>query len=230
MQVAERRRERKLHAAPDRRLRVLERDLQLDTLPDRQRRARRGKCLHRTGHVLRLGMAARAHLGESFRDVVVAVNRVPDAAQGLVGPSLMERRRGGLGAHPLPVRARRLRPLPHREQEHTGVPRRVRPGLVARDLAPGRPPVFPGHFREFERHHAQPGRHFLGGGQDFPNRIRGVPCVQPAIGERLPLVRGEVRCPRYEVFGRRPRVERNWAHLRQAACHPLAQRRDGRRL
>ena len=73
VQVAERRRERKLHAAPDRRLRVLERDLQLDTLPDRARRARRGKCLHRTGHVLRLGMAARAHLGESFRDVVVAV-------------------------------------------------------------------------------------------------------------------------------------------------------------
>ena len=176
-------------------------------------------------------MAARAHLSESFRDVVVAVNCVPDAAQGLVGPSLMERRRGGLGAHPLPVRARRLRPLPHREQEHAGVPRRVRPGLVARDLAPGRPPVFPGHFREFERHHAQQGRHFLGGGQDFPDRIRRVPCVQPAIGEHLPLARGDVRCPLYELFGRQPRVERTLAHLlRQAACHPLAQRRDGRRL
>jgi len=34
------------------------------------------------------------------------------------------------------------------------MPRRVRPGVVARDLAPGRPPVFPGHFREFERHQA----------------------------------------------------------------------------
>ena len=38
----------------------------------------------------------------------------------------MERRSGGLGAHPLPVRASRLRPLTHREQEHAGVTRRVR--------------------------------------------------------------------------------------------------------
>ena len=78
--------------------------------------------------------------------------------------------------------------------------------------------------------HAQPGRHVLGGGQDLPDRVRGVPCVQPALGEGLPLVRGDVRCSLYEFFGRQPRLERNWEHLRQAACHPLAQRRDGRRV
>jgi hypothetical protein len=183
VQVAERRRERKLHAAPDRRLRVLERDLQLDALPDRELRARRGKCLHRTGHVLRLGMAARAHLGESFRDVVVAVNRVPDAAQGLIGPSLMERRRGGLGAHPLPVRARRLRPLPHREQEHAGVTRRVRPGVVARDLA-RQATRLPGHFREFSA--TTRSRDGLSrGGQDFPTMSAGSRASSQAIGEHL---------------------------------------------
>ena len=110
------------------------------------------------------------------------------------------------------------------------MPRHLRPRVVARDLAPGRPPVFPGHFREFERHHAPPGRHVLGGGQDLPDRVRGVARFQPAIGEGFPLVRAEVRCPLYELFGRQPRVERNWEHLRQAACHPLAQRRDGGRL
>jgi hypothetical protein len=38
--------ELRVYAAPDRLLRVLERDLQLDALPDRERRARGGKFLH----------------------------------------------------------------------------------------------------------------------------------------------------------------------------------------
>jgi len=75
------------------------------------------------------------------------------------------------------------------------MPRRVRPGVVARDLAPAGTPSS----RSFPRVRARPRAAgdgmFLGGGQDLLDRVRGVARVQPATGEGLPLVRGEVRCP-----------------------------------
>lgn len=147
--------------------------------------------------MLRLGVTARADFGEPLRDVVVAIDGVPDAAQGLVGTRLGKRGRGRLRAHPLPVRAGRLRPVPQRVQEDAGVSRRVRPpGRVACDLASGRQSFLSSRFCELERDHAQPGVHVLGGGQEFADRIRGLPRVQPVLAERLPLVPGKVWPPR----------------------------------
>ena len=183
VQVTERSKRRYDDAAPDRRLEVLQLNLQLRRLVNGQRDSGRGQVRHRPSHLGRRRMAARPDRCKPVVDVGPG-HSFPQTAQGLVGAALFQTGGSRLDGEPQLFRVGELGRVVPADQRTAGMHREQR---LAERFPPGRQSFLPGLLGQISGQPAHPRRHRSRGPQNLPHRLLRIPLGHPLPGEVTPL-------------------------------------------